>query len=146
MTKGKIALAAIILFCSLVMFIYIKKIPGMEARKSVYRFYSYEERSDFGASWNYFYPTMHQKFDKINYIQKRASFYKNFGTDGFKFYIKRTKRLTHWTMSKGTKPLPVVYRFLVIQNIKGTYGNLSIHKYVYTAKYNGRWRILWDFN
>ncbi|CAM3782091.1 hypothetical protein [Marinicrinis lubricantis] len=130
----------------LLVFAWIQSSKG-DAKQTVLEFYRYEQEGDFANSWELFHSAMKDKFNKADYIQDRAHVFMNhFGVETFTFEIEDSEKIKSWTMTETSLPMQNVYRFEVIQTYKGKYGHFDLHQNVFTAKENGKWRILWDYH
>ena len=130
----------------LILSIFLRPTPASQAKKVTESFYKYEQKGDFGNSWELFHPQMKEKFKKSNYIADRNHvFVGHFGTDTFTYTIGKPKSVKKWRMSKGSDELKEVHKVPVTQKYKSTFGNFTLHQDIFVAKADKEWRILWDY-
>lgn len=137
------------LFVSILFYALIKTVfysEEKQALRAVQTFYAHEQDGDFASSWEMFHPYMKEKFAKAQYIQDRAHVFLNhFGVETFDVAFEKPVKMENWSMEKGRKPLPTVYKIPVNQTYKGKYGNFSIRQPVYAVKEKDQWLILWSY-
>lgn len=113
-------------------------------REVVRLFYQYEQRGDFGSSWELFHTQMKDRFKKDAYIQQRAQvFMSDFGTESFELEIGDPESMTSWKMSPQTAVLMDVYKIPVSMVYDSAFGHFIIQQDVFVAQENQEWRILW---
>ncbi|MFC5652853.1 hypothetical protein ACFPYJ_27870 [Paenibacillus solisilvae] len=122
--------------------------PGeeSEALHAVEQFYKYEQVGDFGSAWELFHPLMQQRFNKPDYIQRRAHIMlQDFGVKTFEFHTGKPELLTDWKMSQETDAIAEVYQIDVTQIFHSPYGNFEIVQSCFAAYESGEWRLLWSY-
>jgi hypothetical protein len=135
-----------ILFFVLILSLFFGSSPSSQAKEVAEVFYKYEQKGDFGNSWELFHPQMKDKFSKSSYIQDRNHvFVGHFGTDTFTYTIGDPEHHKKWSMSKGADELKEVYQVPITQTYKSKFGTFTIHQEIFVAKADGEWLILWDY-
>ena len=146
--RGNPTIIVVVIFVIVLLFSIARAcLPeSAQAKRVVDQFYSYEQKGEFGKSWELFHETMHQKFDKGAYIQDRShTFIGHFGADTFSFKIDGGKKKKNFKIQKDADPIGDVYTFTVTQTFLGKYGHFDFVQYVYVAKQEKDWVILWDY-
>ncbi|MFC0469194.1 hypothetical protein ACFFHM_01155 [Halalkalibacter kiskunsagensis] len=116
-----------------------------QAKKVVNQFYKYEQKAEFGSSWELFHPEMKNKFSKSAYMQDRVhTFMGHFGAETFTFSKTRPKKIKNWKMTKESDPIEV-YEIVVTKDYKGKYGHFTFAQYVYVSLDEEQPNILWDY-
>ncbi|WP_100374170.1 hypothetical protein [Bacillus sp. FJAT-45037] len=137
----------IILLIALGFLVVILFIPA-EARQVkivVDEFYSLEQEARFSSSWDLFHTAMHSKFNRDRYISDRPhTFMNHFGVETFTFDLSKPKKINEWKMFEETEPIEA-YEVIVTKTYRGTYGHFQFIQFVYVAKEEGHWRIMWDY-
>lgn len=122
---------------------------GGDASKAlgvVKQFYRYEQAGDFGSSWELFHPLMQERFDKADYIQKRAHIIlQDFGVKTFRVTIGAPKKVSNWQMSTDAQPIAHVYELDVTQTFHSPYGDFEIRQPSFAANVDGKWKLLWSY-
>lgn len=117
-----------------------------EALTDVEQFYKYEQVGDFGSAWELFHPLMQQRFNKSDYIQRRAHIMmQDFGVKTFEFHTGKPELLSAWKMSKEADEIAKVYQIDVTQIFHSPYGNFKIVQSCFAAFESGEWRLLWSY-
>ncbi|MCA1032047.1 hypothetical protein LCL95_13510 [Bacillus timonensis] len=120
--------------------------PEDEAKRLVHTFYTFEQKADFGSSWELFHPLMKERFAKRDYIQQRNHvFMSHFGVDSFDYTVGEAKSVKSWKMAKDAPMLNGVYQVPITQTFKSTYGTFTLHQSIFVTKEDGKWRILWSY-
>ncbi|OCA87771.1 hypothetical protein A8F94_07945 [Bacillus sp. FJAT-27225] len=129
-------------------FIVLAVSPSQKAKRVVDEFYSFEQEGNFGDSWNLLHSVMKKKWLKTTYITDRSHvFIGHFGADTFEYSIGDAEKVSGWRMSKDTPVFKKAYKFEVIQEYRGKYGNFAFLQYVYVVKNKrGDYEIIWDYN
>lgn len=148
--SNNLILFVIISICSLLVLIgsiYYLFSPSYKSKKVVEAFYTFEQNSDFGDSWELLHPFMKDKWSKTQYMTDRLHvFVGHFGVETFDFTIEKDNKVKDWKMAEELQPFDVAYKYNVIQTYKGKYGKFSFLQEIYVAKDDNEWKILWDYN
>jgi hypothetical protein len=140
----------VLLGCIVIVFMLIRGAwfsPDEEAATVVEEFYLYEQEGEFASSWELFHSNMKERFGKGHYIQDRAHVFMNhFGVETFDFAMSEPEKIDQWKMSKTGPAMKNVYKILVTQTYKGTYGNFDLTQEVFAVQEEGEWKIVWDYN
>ncbi|WBL14840.1 hypothetical protein [Sutcliffiella sp. NC1] len=149
--RRQLPAAPIIIFILFILLIFLFAracLPeSAKAKRIVDQFYTYEQKGEFGKSWELLHEAMHQRFEKGSYIQDRAhTFIGHFGAETFTYKIDGGKKKTNWKMQKDGEPIGDTYEFTVTKTYRGKYGHFQFVQYVYVLKEEKDWRILWDYN
>jgi hypothetical protein len=152
--KGKrslISVQLIIVFMiilSIVLFYYnfLWSTDGYQAKESVVEFYQLEQNGNFGSAWELLHSSMHEKFTKEAYIQKRAQvFMQQLGASTFEFEVSKSKNVGTWGMSATSPALSDVQRVHVTQHMLTVFGELELNQDIFVAEENNGWRLLWSY-
>jgi hypothetical protein len=140
----------VLLGCIVTVFMLIRGAwfsPDEEAAAVVEEFYLYEQEGEFASSWELFHSTMKERFGKGHYIQDRAHVFMNhFGVETFDLAMSEPEKIDQWKMSKTGPAMKNVYKILVTQTYKGTYGNFELAQEVFAVQEKDEWKIVWDYN
>lgn len=134
---------------SFVLFYYnvLWSTDGYQARKSVVEFYEFEQNGNYGSAWELFHSSMHEKFSKEAYIQKRAQVYmQQLGASTFEFEVNKSKNVGTWGMSATSPALSDVQRVHVTQHMLTVFGELELDQEIFVSEENGEWRLLWSYH
>lgn len=134
---------------SFVLFYYnvLWSTDGYQAKKSVVEFYEFEQNGNFGSAWELFHSSMHEKFNKEAYIQKRAQvFMQQLGASTFEFEINKVKNIGTWGMSATSPALSDVQRVDVTQRMLTVFGEYELNQEIFVVEENGEWKLLWSFH
>jgi hypothetical protein len=152
MRRKRSPVPLILLGIGIIFFIVlITTITGKEEVKSpeqvIKEFYKYEQKGDFGNSWELFHSQMKKKFDKSSYIQtKNHVFLGHMGVDTFKVKIGETKKMKNFTFSKEGPKFKDVRSTEVDLLFDSQFGVLTISQVCYVAQEKGEWKILWSYD
>ncbi len=120
---------------------------GHQAKKSVIEFFELEQGGNFGSSWELFHSSMHDKFSKEAYIQKRAQvFMQQLGATTFEFEINKVKNIGTWGMSATSPALSDVQQIHVTQHMLTVFGELELDQEIFVVEENGEWKLLWSYH
>ena len=145
LVMGIVLLASIVIVLMLIRGVWSS--PDKEAMAVVEEFYQYEQEGEFSSSWNLFHSTMKERFSKGFYIQDRAHVFMNhFGVETFDFTLSEPEKIDQWKMSKTGPDMKSVYKILVTQTYKGSYGNFDLQQDVFAVQEKDEWKIIWDYN
>lgn len=153
--KGKLSITptkliiGFLIILSFVLFYYnvVWSSDGYKARKSVVEFYEFERNGNFGSAWELFHSSMHEKFSKEAYIQKRAQvFMQQLGASTFEFEVNKTKNMGTWGMTATAPALSDVQRVQVTQHMLTVFGELELDQEIFVVEEEGEWKLLWSYH
>ncbi|MDQ0975079.1 hypothetical protein QFZ31_004957 [Neobacillus niacini] len=140
----------VLLVCIVTVFMLIRGAwfsPVQEAAAVVEEFYLFEQEGEFSSSWELFHSTMKERFKKGHYIQDRAHVFMNhFGVETFDFVMSEPEKIDQWKLSETGPSMENVYKILVTQTYKGTYGNFDLEQEVFAVQEKNEWKIVWNYN
>jgi DNA polymerase III delta prime subunit len=70
----------------------------------------------------------------------------HFGVETFDLAMSEPEKIDQWKMSKTGPAMKNVYKILVTQTYKGTYGNFELAQEVFAVQEKDEWKIVWDYN
>jgi hypothetical protein len=120
---------------------------GESPEKVIEEFYEYEQKGDFGNSWEMFHSEMKKKFDKSSYIQtKNHVFLGHMGVDTFEVKVGEIKKIKKFPFSKDGPTFKDVRSAKVDLLFDSQFGVLTISQVCYVAQEKGEWKILWNYD
>lgn len=127
------------------MVIYIMTAESRQAGNVVEEFYRLEQEGKYSSSWELLHSSMHNRFTREAYIQDRSHvFINHFGVTTFEFTLTKPKRLDNWQKHEDAELLDV-YHLIATKEYRGKYGYFEFVQYVYVAREDDEWKILWDY-
>ncbi|WP_243292810.1 hypothetical protein [Bacillus sp. FJAT-47783] len=109
-------------------------------------FYDYEQKGDFGSSWDLFHSEMKERFSKNAYVTERSHIYmSHFGVTTFSYEIIQTEKLKKWKMTKSGQEFTNVKQVTVKLLFPSKFGVFTIIQDVYVVKEDREWKVLWEF-
>lgn len=127
-------------------FFFLNSFQLNSPEEVVEAFYQYEQKSDFGSSWELFHSSMKKKFLKRSYVTERSHIYmSHFGVSTFSFKIKESEKLSSFKMEKEGPTFHDVYKVPVELHFISKFGVFTIEQDVYVVKENQEWKIVWKF-
>ncbi|MDQ0161887.1 hypothetical protein [Aeribacillus alveayuensis] len=140
----------IVIIMVVVLFIFVLFfISSMKSKKPedvVNTFYRYEQKGDFGSSWDLFHSKMKERFSKNSYVTERSHIYmSHFGVTTFSYKVHEAKKLSSWKMMKEGPTFTNVYVVPVEIDFHSKFGTFTIWQNVYVVKEKQKWTILWEF-
>jgi len=139
----------ILIIVSFVLFYYnvLWSTDGYQARQSVIAFYTLEQSGNYGSAWELFHTSMHGKYTKEAYIQKKAQvFMQQLGASTFEFEVGKSKGVDTWGMSATSPALTDVQRVQVTQHMLTVFGELELNQDIYVAEENDEWKLLLSYH
>lgn len=120
---------------------------SMTPQEVVVQFYQYEKAGDFGSSWELFHSLVKEKFNKNDYIQRRANtFMEDFGVETFDFTLGDAITEGSWKMSPLSPVLTNVTRIPVTLLYHSRFGDFKLMQDVFVVKEKEQYRVLWSFS
>ena len=115
-------------------------------KEVVEAFYQYEQKSDFGSSWELFHSSMKKKFPKNSYVTERSHIYMgHFEVSTFSYNIKESEEVSSFKMTKEGPTFHDVYKVPVELEFPSKFGLFTIKQDVYVVKEDQKWKIVWEF-
>lgn len=113
----------------------------------VAQFYQYEQKGNFGSSWELLHPVIKEKYNKDTYIQRRAHvFMEDLGVDTFQFEMGQATAEASWKMSPLSPPLSNVTKIPVTLHYQSEFGDFKLLQDVYVVKEVEQYYIAWPFS
>lgn len=145
-TRPFILIGGIALLLLFLLFFGISKFNSSTPEEVVDSFYRYEQKGDFGSSWDLFHSEMKERFSKNAYITERSHIYmSHFGVTTFSYKIIQTNELNEWKMTKSGQEFTNVNQVTVKLVFHSKFGVFTIIQDVYVVKEDGLWKVLWEF-
>jgi hypothetical protein len=134
----------------ILIFLFISVIGGGGERSPeqvIEEFYEYEQKGDFGNSWEMFHSEMKKKFGKSSYIQtKNHVFLGHMGVDTFEVEVGEIETLKKFPFSKNGPVFKDVRSAKVDLLFESQFGEMTISQVCYVAQEKGEWKILWNYD
>jgi hypothetical protein len=134
----------------ILIFLFISVFGGggeQSPERVIEEFYEYEQKGDFGNSWELFHSEMKKKFGKSSYIQtKNHVFLGHMGVDTFEVDVGEIETMKKFSFSKDGPTFKDVRSAKVDLLFESQFGEMTISQVCYVAQENGEWKILWSYN